>query len=134
MIKHTRRNRATVIASAITLAAVLMLPPALAQSASSGAFRNLAAIETTLLRGVTTKAEVRTQLGIPNGSGAARFAHAGNDEREIWYYEDVALTGAKSEAQVLKVDMRQQILLVIFKGELVDGYLWTSNSGTGTAR
>lgn len=108
---------------------VAAVPPALAQTTTSGAFRNLSAIETTLLRGVTSKAEVRKQLGIHNGSGAARFATLGGDEREIWYYEDVEITGAHSGEQGMKMDMRQQILLVLFKGDVVDGYLWTSNSG-----
>jgi hypothetical protein len=134
MMKPRPRNFVTVAACVVTLVSAALLQPALAQTASSGAFRNLSAIETTLLRGVTTKAEVRRQLGVPNGSGAARFAHVGDDEREIWYYEDVAITGAKSADQVMKMDMRQQILLVLFKGEVVDGYLWTSNSGTGSVR
>jgi hypothetical protein len=122
------------MACVVMLVSTAQQHPALAQTASSGAFRNLSAIEATLIRGVTTKAEVRRQLGVPNGSGAARFAHVGDDEREIWYYEDVAITGAKSADQVMKMDMRQQILLVLFKGEVVDGYLWTSNSGTGSVR
>lgn len=134
MTKHTLRNLAAVTACALTVVSAALPQPVRAQTASSGAFRNLSAIETTLLRGVTTKAEVRRQLGVPNGSGAARFAHVGDDERQIWYYEDVAITGAKSADQVMKVDMRQQILLVLFKGEVVDGYLWTSNSGTASAR
>ena len=118
------------------LALVCASPPSpvLAQTTSTGAFRVLTSIETSLLRGVTTKSEVRTRLGIPNGNGAARFAALGGDEREIWYYEDIELTGAKSADKVLKMDMRQQILLVIFKGEIVDGYLWTSNAGTASAR
>lgn len=134
MIKHTLRNCGVLTACAAGLLAAALLRPVLAQTASSGAFRDLTAIETTLLRGVTTKVEVRRQLGVPNGSGAARFAHLGSDEREIWYYEDIAMTGAKSADQVMKVEMRQQILLVLFKGEIVDGYLWTSNSGTGSVR
>lgn len=134
MIKHTLRNCGALTACAAGLLAAALLRPVLAQTASSGAFRDLTAIETTLLRGVTTKVEVRRQLGVPNGSGAARFAHLGSDEREIWYYEDIAMTGAKSADQVMKVEMRQQILLVLFKGEIVDGYLWTSNSGTGSVR
>jgi hypothetical protein len=134
MLRRRLPRLASAAVAAIVLGAVVAPRPVFAQSATSGAFRNLAAIETTLLRGVTTKAEVRRQLGVPNGSGGARFALVGNDEREVWYYEDIALTGAKSADQVMKVDMRQQILLVLFKGEVVDGYLWTSNSGTGSAR
>lgn len=122
------------IAFALASACAGLPPPALAQTVSSGAFRDLASIETSLVRGVTSKADVRRQLGIPNGSGAARFASLGGDEREIWYYEDIEMTGAKALNKTLKVDLRQQILLVIFNGEMVDGYLWTSNSGTALAR
>lgn len=134
MMKPKLCSGVTAVGGALALAAAGLLQPALAQTASTGAFRNLGAIEATLLRGVTSKADVRRELGIPNGSGAARFAYVGNDEREIWYYEDIAMTGAKSVDKVLRMDMRQQILLVIFKGEVVDGYLWTSNSGAGSVR
>jgi len=134
MIKTGLHRLARMAGCTVALVAGVLLQPVMAQTTASGAFRNLAAIETTLVRGVTTKADVRRQLGIPNGSGAARFAHVGDDEREIWYYEDVAITGAKSAEQVMKVDMRQQIILVLFKGEVVDGYLWTSNSGAASVR
>lgn len=134
MMKQTLRNLMAVTACTVSLAATVLLQPVVAQTIASGAFRNLSAIEATLMRGVTTKAETRKQLGIPNGSGAARFASLGGDEREIWYYEDVELTGIKSGDEVMKMDMRQQILLVIFKGEVVDGYLWTSNSGAASVR
>jgi hypothetical protein len=134
MIKTGLHRLARTAGCMVALAAVVLLQPVMAQTTASGAFRNLAAIETTLVRGVSSKADVRRQLGIPNGSGAARFAHVGDDEREIWYYEDVAITGAKSAEQVMKVDMRQQILLVLFKDEVVDGYLWTSNSGAASVR
>jgi hypothetical protein len=116
------------------LLAVGLLPVASAQLVSSGAFRDLSSIESSLQRGVTTQAQVRDRLGEPNGAGAARFASQGGDEREIWYYEDIELTGAKSGAGVVKADLRQQILLVIFKEGVVDGYLWTSNAGGASLR
>ena len=134
MMKRALRSLVNVTACSVTLAAAMLLQPVAAQTVTTGAFRNLSAIETTLLRGVTTKATVRNLLGIPNGSGAARFASLGGDEREIWYYEDIEVTGAKAVEQTVKMEMRQQILLVLFKGEAVDGYLWTSNSGTAAIR
>jgi hypothetical protein len=118
----------------MVLATALAPRVASAQAASTGPFRDLSSIESTLLRGVTTQAQVRSQLGEPNGAGAARFATLGGDEREIWYYEDIELTRAKSVAGIVKADMRQQILLVIFKGGVVDGYLWTSNAGAASIR
>jgi hypothetical protein len=134
MMNKELRGMLTGIACAMALGWAGLPQPAAAQTVSSGAFRDLSSIETTLLRGVTTKAEVRKQLGIPNGSGGARFASLGGDEREIWYYEDIEMTGAKSADKGMTIDMRQQIFLVIFKGEMVDGYLWTSNSGAASAR
>jgi hypothetical protein len=122
------------VVAAWLLLAVGLLPVASAQLVSSGAFRDLSSIESSLQRGVTTQAQVRDRLGEPNGAGAARFASQGGDEREIWYYEDIELTGAKSGAGVVKADLRQQILLVIFKGGVVDGYLWTSNAGGASLR
>jgi hypothetical protein len=143
MMKQALWNFLRAAACAVAVAATVSPQSAAAQTQSltTGAFRNTAAIESGLVRGVTTKAAVRSLLGIPSGSGAARFASLGGDEREIWYYEDIEVTslngsdkGAKSSDGAMKMDMRQQILLVLFKGEVVDGYLWSSNSGTATAR
>lgn len=131
MINPKLRHCLTASAGALAVAAVV-LTPAAAQTMGTGAFRNLSAIETTLLRGVTTKAEVRTQLGIPNGSGAGRWYTLGGDEREIWYYEDFELTSISSGEAGMRVDLRQQLLLVMFKGNVVDGYLWYSNAGAPT--
>lgn len=118
----------------IVLATAVLPVVASAQVASTGPFRDLSSIESALQRGVTTPAQVRSRFGEPNGAGAARFASVGGDEREIWYYEDIELTGAKAEGSIVRADLRQQILLVIFKGGVVDGYLWTSNAGTASSR
>lgn len=134
MLNRTFRDLVTSAACAFALGALTHALPVAAQISNTGAFRNLTAIESTLRRGLTTKAEVRQQLGIPNGSGAWRLAHYGNEENEIWYYEDIELTATKPAQEGIKMDLRQQILLVLFKGEVVDGYLWTSNSGTGATR
>lgn len=130
------RLRSSFVASACAIAAVATLVPqsVAAQTVATGAFRNLEGIEKSLVRGATTKAQVRTQFGIPNGSGAARFFTLGGDQREIWYYEDIEATGTTSADQVMRLQMRQQLLIVMFKGELVDSYLWTSNSGTAEAK
>jgi hypothetical protein len=129
MINPKLRHCLSAWAGALAVAAAVVLAPAAAQTMGTGAFRNLSAIETTLLRGVTTKAEVRQQLGIPNGSGAGRWYTLGGDEREIWYYEDFELTSISSGEMGMRVDLRQQLLLVMFKGNVVDGYLWYSNVG-----
>jgi len=126
--------RARMLVAWIALATAVLPLVASAQISSTGPFRDLFSIESALLRGITTQAQVRSRLGEPNGAGAARFASMGGDEREIWYFEDIELTGAKSAGNVVKADLRQQILLVIFKEGVVDGYLWTSNAGRASIR
>lgn len=116
----------------------------------TGAFRATQTIETQLKRGVSTKADVQKLLGVPNGSGAAvlpslafnrervvKASEAGVSsapdfgQREIWYYEDVAMTDMKSTSAGYVANLRQQILLVFFMGDVFDGYLWTTNSASG---
>ena len=95
---------------------------------STGVFLKLDQLETQLERGKSTKDDVSRLLGHPNGSGHAAFPLL-ETVHEIWYYEDLEVTDTKSQARVLNVQIRQQILMVFFKGERFDGFLWTSNSG-----
>ena len=129
-----RHGLATAAACAVAVAAITTCGAAAAQDVTTGAFRNLAGLDSALQRGVTTKADVRKAFGVPNGSGAAQFFTLGGDRREIWYYEDIAATGATSAEGVMNIQMRQQLLIVMFKAERVDGYLWTSNSGTAEVK
>jgi hypothetical protein len=123
-------------AAACALALAAAVPPGLAtaQTVTTGPFRDLAGLDAALQRGVATKADVRRTFGIPNGGGAARFFSFGGDERELWYYEDIEATGVTSADGVMKFRMRQQMLIVMFKSDRVDGYLWTSNRDTAEAK
>ena len=86
-------------------------------SISTGAFRNAGMLETQLRRGVSIKADVQTLLGVPNGPGSWLLPALDPAPREIWYYEDMSVTGAT---------LRVQMIFVFFKGNVYDGYLWTS--------
>ena len=50
---------------------------------------------------------------------------------DVWYYEDLEATGSKADvaSNSINLEFKQQILLVYFKGDKFDGYLWTSNKG-----
>jgi len=109
----------------------------LAQEMRSGAFPDTSVIETQLHRGASTKTDVQRLLGVPNGMGRSEMAlPPRNDEvlaegpREIWYYENIEVTNAKSNEGVIDMKMRQQILLIFFRLNVFDGYLWTSNAFT----
>ncbi len=126
---------------ALSLLAVAVAAPTIgvAQSqvtATTGAFRNTAAIESELKRGVSPKADVQRVLGLPSGTGAAFFPVMKSGGDEVWYYEDIEVTGLGSAYQegtvtVLPLNTRQQVVLIFFEGDTFDGNLWFSNVQRG---
>lgn len=114
--------------------------PAMAQlDVGTGAFPNTELIESQLKRGVSTKGDVQRMLGIPNGAGGALLPGYGNkstvvEPYQIWYYEDIETTDVKSGEGGMNITLRQQILVVYFKGEIFHGYFWTSNSDVAKIR
>ena len=102
--------------------------------ATTGVFTQVSRIESDLTRGVSTKSDVQQVLGVPAGSGNAIFPTDATS-REVWFYQDIELTDTKAEGkQIIRVNMRQQILLVFFREEIFDGFMWYSSivPGTGT--
>jgi hypothetical protein len=112
-----------------------------AEQFGTGVFPNTSVIEQQLKRGTSNKADVQRLLGVPNGTGNLSTPPGnlgvqalGDGPREIWYYDDMEVTDMKSGDGVITMNMRQQILLVFFKGEVFDGYFWTSNKYAPTAK
>jgi hypothetical protein len=110
-----------------------------AKGGSTGAFTQTSRIESELKRGVSTRMDVQRVLGTPKGSGNAVFpSSTGWRPREVWYYEDIEVTGARSERGInrneiiLRANVRQQILLVFFEKGVFDGFMWWSNAGEAT--
>jgi outer membrane protein assembly factor BamE (lipoprotein component of BamABCDE complex) len=117
----------------IFIVSVLLLGCATKVKVKSGVFPQVSAIEEKMQRGISTKMDVRRVLGAPTGLGSALFP-TDPHPREIWYYDDIEASAYKAEkGGVLRVDVRQQILLVFFKDGVFDGFMWTSNSGTSFA-
>lgn len=120
---------------ALALVLGLSLAPAIAQTAvGTGAFPKVQEIEKQLKRGVSTTADVRRVLGVPNGEGGALLPGFGDrsevlDAYRVWFYQDIEMTKLKPGPGVFKMDMRQQILAVFFNGEMFHGYFWTSTDG-----
>ncbi len=135
------RIKARLVLTAGLLGIALHASPLLAQTATTGVFPNATLIEKQLRRGISTKADVQRLLGVPNGTGrseTARLAASGSlalgaGPREIWYYDDIEVTDTKSGDGAVIMKERQQILLVFFKADIFDGYLWSSNALTSTA-
>lgn len=95
---------------------------------TTGAFTQVARIESEFKRGVSKKEDVQRVLGPPKGGGSAIFP-PDRRLREVWFYEDIEVLNATSpKPGILKVDVRQQILLVFFDEGVFDGYMWFSNA------
>lgn len=93
----------------------------------AGVFPDVSRIETDLKRGVSTKGEVRRLLGTPTGFGGAIWPP---DHRvfNVWYYEDMEVTGMQSGAEgVIEINTRQQLLTIFFDKDKYDGFMWTTN-------
>jgi hypothetical protein len=97
----------------------------------SGVIQDTGVIETSLHSGVSTKANVRTFLGEPNGYGGALLP---TDPRphEIWFYH---LIGASAHAtkNVVSIDLQMDMLLIFFIGGVYDGHMWFKDTSTGIA-
>ena len=100
---------------------------------TTGAFVNVNRLDTELQKGVSTKMEVQRMLGAPNGMGGASLP-TDPKQREVWYYENIEMKDIKREEGVIKVNMRQQVLLVFFEKGVYDGYMWFTNVGKVEAR
>ena len=102
------------------------------QFAKTQAFSSIDQIETDLRRGITTKADVLLLLGEPDGEGALGGFDAlrgpdgaGKGPLDAWYYES-------TKASILGgLKVNQQILLVFFEGDTVDGFLWFDSEAEG---
>lgn len=113
--KVNRRTRAKALAM---LVGAVFLPGCAVHTVKSQAFSKLDQLEAELKRGVSTKADVITLLGEPDGSGGAQLPSSSH-ENDVWYYE-------ASRASLS--NMNQKILLVYFREEVFDGFMWFSNS------
>ena len=64
----------------------------------------------------SSEADVRAALGEPRGYGSARFTKE-QPLRKVWYYEFIQLKGEQ---------VGLNLLLVFFRDDRYDGYLWFS--------
>jgi hypothetical protein len=97
---------------------------------TTGAFIQVNRLDNELQRGVSTKMDVQQILGAPEGFGSA-ILPTDPKPREVWFYDDIEATDFKSEGEgIMRVKVRQQILLVFFEKGVFDGYMWFSNAGT----
>ncbi len=112
--------------------AALLVAGCAAQTTKTQAFSRIDQIEADLQRGRTTKGDVLLLLGEPDGAGALGGFDAlrgpdgaGKGPIDAWFYESfkASIVGG--------LEMNQDILLVFFDGDIVDGFLWFSRESKG---
>lgn len=123
-----RRLAWATVGLALALAPSLLAGCASRTAVTTGPFAEARRIDEELRRGVSTKSDVERLLGKPNGSGASRLPLT--TPREVWFYHNIETGDAKVEGRAsggginVRVDTRQQVLLVFFDGDKFDGYMW----------
>lgn len=83
----------------------------------------------TLERGVSTRRDVQRLLGAPDGSGHALLPTE-DAQLDLWYYADFEMKDVRQTPSGIRGDVRQQVLLVAFRGDVFDGFMWWSNAGS----
>ncbi len=130
MITDTIERRCLGVVAGALLA--LLVTGCAVQTGKTHAFSRIDRIESDLQRGITTKGDVLLLLGEPDGSGALGGFDAlrGPDGARkgpiiAWYYEstNASLLGG--------LEFQQDILLVFFEGDILDGFYWFSNNSKG---
>lgn len=124
----------------VALALALWLGVAVAadKGMTTGPFVQAERIEKELRPGVSTKGDVERLLGKPNGSGSSWFPRQ-PAPRELWFYQDsetgnLAVGGSAGGVMDVHADMRQQILLIFFDGDLFAGYMWWLDVGAAVGK
>ncbi len=93
-------------------------------------------LRSELVRNKSTKVDVLKVLGEPDGTGSFGGwrgvrgpRHSKLRPLEVWYYED-------NKASMMGLSLRQElrVMLIFFKGELFDGYMWFANTTSGGIR
>ncbi len=113
------------------MAVVAILAAGCATGVRTGVFPEANRIDSELQKGISKKTDVQRVLGMPKGTGGALLP-TDPSQKEIWVYDDIAVTSMGMDANnVLRMDVRQQILLIFFDKGVYDGHMWYSNAGKG---
>lgn len=90
-----------------------------------------------LERGVSTRADVHRLLGEPSGDGGFVLP-PDHSPQDVWFYQEMRIKDFEAAQDVrenyVRMNMTHRILLVFFKGDVFDGYMWYSNAGSAEAK
>lgn len=87
-------------------------------------------IDERLHPGASTRNDVQTLLGNPNGYGGALLP---TDQRlhDVWFYNFIESTATVSQ-RTGSMNLQMDFLLIFFENEVYDGHMWFKDFTTGT--
>jgi hypothetical protein len=99
---------------------------------SSNQKLNLTVLETELKRGVSTSADVERLLGKPVGVGSAVLPTLTSiDPQVVWFYDKIDFNILMNwQSERVTLDTRQNGALIFFQGNVLDGFMWFSDTGS----
>jgi len=86
-----------------------------------------ARIESELVRGVSTRADVERVLGRPNGAGGLLFPGL-PEARDSWFYQQTRLATNKGADGRMHFETQMDIVLIFFRDDRFDGFMWFSDA------
>jgi hypothetical protein len=99
----------------------------LPSSVFAGIFDEVHQLDDSLVRGQSSKTDVRRIFGRPDGNGSARVAPTWSTQ-EIWVYVEQVVHSSKWKTEIrdgkLQADAEVRQLWILFTGDRFDGYLW----------
>jgi hypothetical protein len=84
---------------------------------------NFSVLETDLQRGISTMEDVRRLFGDPNGEGGMLLIPRDPKPLNVWFYEKIEIALEDNQ-----MDVKQDVMLIFFKGGRFDGYWWFSDA------
>ena len=118
-------SRSSLCALGVFGALVSLWAPCVARSGDP--FQAVEQLDAKLVRGYSTKEDVRRLLGKPDERGDARLPPSGVLQ-ELWYYEEERIHSSKWNPKTrdgkLLADVEERILYILFTDGRFDGYLW----------
>ncbi len=90
-------------------------------------FDRVEQLDSKLVRGQSTRDDVRALFGEPDGRGSGRLPPAW-ELQEVWLYHEVVVHSSQLNPDIrdgqLHADAEMRQLMVFFTGPRFDGYMW----------
>jgi len=95
----------------------------------TGFIPDIRLIDDRLHQGVSTRADVKTVLGKPNGYGGALLP-TDPGPHDVWFYSVIDSSSTVSQDRGM-IYLQMDFLLIFFEKEVYDGHMWFKDFTSG---